>query len=196
MEQSKLRKTQVLCLEGGIAVWRDREMQALKAGDFFRMFEPDGAEVKPLNSKSGVMLALSDAFPDPDGVPGVKADAQVSQTAITAFGSFYLISGDEVTELVSVSDVRQALGYPNLSKQDLLSTMTRPPNQATDEARLSAAEIQAASRCPEVLRALANWHSAQATEADAIGGFEGCVSHHDTRRKELEAIADRIEASY
>ena len=49
---------------------------------------------------------------------------------------------------------------------------------------------------PEVLRALANYHSAQETMADATGDFPDCVKYHMERREELREEADRIEAEW
>lgn len=57
-------------------------------------------------------------------------------------------------------------------------------------------EIKALEGHPDALRALADWHSCRETEAASIGGFEDCESHHDSRKKELRAEADRIEAEY
>lgn len=58
-------------------------------------------------------------------------------------------------------------------------------------------EIKALQGNPEALRVLANWHSCQETMADAIGPeFAGCVQHHEARKRELRAVADRIEADY
>lgn len=57
-------------------------------------------------------------------------------------------------------------------------------------------EIKALEGHPEAMRVLADVHSCWETEASAIGEFEDCVSHHDARKKELRAEADRIEAEY
>lgn len=58
-------------------------------------------------------------------------------------------------------------------------------------------EIKALEGHPDALRVLADWHSCRETEAAAIGEpYEPCVTHHESRRNELRAEADRIEAEY
>jgi hypothetical protein len=50
-------------------------------------------------------------------------------------------------------------------------------------------EIAILPMLPQVLVALADYHSAQATMADAIGDFGGCVAFHEARSKELRDAA-------
>jgi hypothetical protein len=57
-------------------------------------------------------------------------------------------------------------------------------------------ELDDMPKNPDVLRALANYHSINETEADAIGDFKECVKFHEARRIELNAEADRIEAEW
>lgn len=60
--------------------------------------------------------------------------------------------------------------------------------------KLSAFQINKATKNPDVLRALANDHDCSEVEADAIGGYEGSVKFHAKRAIELRAEADRIDA--
>jgi len=57
-------------------------------------------------------------------------------------------------------------------------------------------ELENMAKNPDVLRAVANYHSRSETEADAIGDFPECVRFHENRRIELNAGADRIEAEW
>jgi hypothetical protein len=57
-------------------------------------------------------------------------------------------------------------------------------------------EIEEMQKDPYALRALANYHSIQETEADAIGDFKQCVEFHKNRRIALDAEADEIEAEW
>lgn len=57
-------------------------------------------------------------------------------------------------------------------------------------------EIAEMQKDPEAIRALANYHSAQETMADAIGDYTQCVKFHKSRRIELNAEADKIEAEW
>ena len=58
-------------------------------------------------------------------------------------------------------------------------------------------EIAALRDSPEALRALADWNSAQATMADAIGPeYAHSVIYHEARAAELRSIADKIESQY
>ncbi len=58
-------------------------------------------------------------------------------------------------------------------------------------------EIRALQKHPSALRALADWHSAEETKADAIGHpFEDCVKFHKARYIELRAAAQKIEDEY
>lgn len=58
-------------------------------------------------------------------------------------------------------------------------------------------EIESMQENPDVLRALADWHSCRETEADAIGPeFSQRVENHKSRREELERAANKIEEGY
>ncbi len=65
------------------------------------------------------------------------------------------------------------------------------------EVKFTAREIKALEGHPDALRALADWHSVRATEADSIGPeFSGSVTYHEDRRNELRIEASQIEAGY
>lgn len=50
-------------------------------------------------------------------------------------------------------------------------------------------------KLPDVLRALAEHHSAQETMADAAD-YKICANYHSDRREELGKEADRIESEW
>ena len=62
--------------------------------------------------------------------------------------------------------------------------------------RFDEKEIEEMQKMPEVLEALANYHECQATMADAIGGYEHCVAHHEARHKELLTEASALRSEF
>ncbi len=66
------------------------------------------------------------------------------------------------------------------------------------EVELTAQEIKECARNPDVLRALANYHSVRETEAASIDPeeFELAINNHRHRYTELRQIADNIESDW
>jgi hypothetical protein len=62
--------------------------------------------------------------------------------------------------------------------------------------RFDEHEIEELQKMPVVLEELANYHEVQATMADAIGGYDHCVIHHESRGKELTAEAYALRAEF
>lgn len=61
--------------------------------------------------------------------------------------------------------------------------------------KLTDTELELCQKLPDVLRAIAEHHASEETMADGMG-YEHSAKFHESRRKELNAEADRIESEW